>query len=347
MDELNNLYLDAMPGRTARVGGREFLFFSGYNYLGINNHREFNALLQEGVRRYGWLFPSSRISNTRLHLYDECEAMLAKATGCEASVLLPTGFTAGRVATSLPQDINNSPASHPAILRHKSGLPDIAAWEQQVLNNADEAVQPLVIAGDSANPLTATIYDFSFLERAQRPLTLIVDDSHGVGLMGDDGFGTSTAVPKQSGLEYIFTYSLSKALGISGGAISCSAERAAYYKSLPAYTGSTPISPAQVFAFMHGQHIYAEQREKLRQNIARFAECIRQLSGIHYTPDFPVFVLPSQVNEKPLHEEGFIISSFAYPTPSSPKLNRIVINAGHTPDDLDRLAEVLHRQWKV
>ncbi|WP_342645901.1 aminotransferase class I/II-fold pyridoxal phosphate-dependent enzyme [Mucilaginibacter sp. CSA2-8R] len=347
MEELNNLYLDAMPGRTARVGGREFLFFSGYNYLGINNHPEFNALLQEGVRRYGWLFPSSRISNTRLRLYDECEAMLAKATGCEAAVLLPTGFTAGRVATSLPQAINNSPASHPAILRHKSGLPDIAAWQQQVLNSADESEQPLIIASDSANPLAATIYDFSFLERTQRPLTLIVDDSHGVGLIGGDGFGTSASVPKQGSLEYIFTYSLSKAFGISGGAISCTAVRAAYYKSLPAYTGSTPISPAQGYAFINGQHIYAQQREKLRQNIAYFAGHTRQLPGVHYTAGFPVFVLPAQVNEKHLYDDGIIISSFAYPTPNSPKLNRIVVNAGHTPADLDRLAEVLHRQWNV
>jgi 7-keto-8-aminopelargonate synthetase-like enzyme len=345
MEELNNLYLDALPGRTARVGGQEFLFFSGYNYLGVSNDREFNTLIREGVSKYGWLFPSSRISNTRLRLYDECEAMLAKLTGCEAAVLLPTGFTAGRVATSLPQDINNSPASHPAILRHKSDLLTMAEWEQHVLHNAKGTYEPLIIAGDSVNPLAATINNFSFLKQVECPLTLILDDSHGVGLMGNDGFGTSAAMPESNGLEYIFTYSLSKAFGISGGAVSCPAERAAYYKSLPAYTGSTPISPAQVYAFMQGQHIYARQRERLRQNIAYFAGQINHLSGIHYTAGFPVFVLPAFVNEGDLYNHGIIISSFAYPTPSSPKLNRVVINAEHTQSDLDVLADVLHRQW--
>jgi 8-amino-7-oxononanoate synthase len=345
MEELNNLYLEAMPGRTVRVGGKEYLFFSGYNYLGINNDPEFSALIQEGVSQYGWLFPSSRISNTRLHLYDECEDMLAQLTGCEAAVLLPTGFTAGRVATSLSQDINNSPASHPAILRHKSDLSNIAEWEQQVLQQAKKTDQPLIIAGDSANPLTASIYNFNFLTSVQRPLTLILDDSHGVGLMGEDGFGTSAALPKNDFLKYIYSYSLSKAFGISGGAISCSAERAAYYRSLPAYTGSTPISPAQVYAFMHGQHIYARQREKLRQNISYFAGLIKPLAGIHYTTGFPVFVLPASANERYLYDHGIIISSFAYPTSSSPKLNRVVVNAEHTHDDLDQLADVLHQQW--
>ncbi len=347
MEEMNNLYLDAMPGRTAKVEGKEYLFFTGYNYLGINNNPEFYVLLQEGVRRYGWLFPSSRISNTRLHLYDECEAMLAQATGCEAALLLPTGFTAGRVATSLPLDINNSPSSHPAILRHKSDLLTMEEWEHEVLVHEKNSDQPLVIAGDSANPLTATIYNFGFLAQVQRPLPLILDDSHGIGLMGDDGFGTSSAVPENNALECIFTYSLSKAFGISGGAISCSAARATYYKSLPAYTGSTPISPAQVYAFMHGQHIYAQQREKLRQNINYFAGLIKHLPGIHYTADFPVFVLPASVSEKYLYDHGIIISSFAYPTPSSPKLKSIVINAEHTQDDLDRLADVLHRQSSI
>ena len=345
MEELNNLYLEAMPGRTARVGGKEYLFFSGYNYLGINNDPEFNALIQEGVSQYGWLFPSSRISNTRLHLYDECETMLAQLTGCEATVLLSTGFTAGRVATSLPQDINNSPSSHPAILRHKSDLLDITEWEQQVLHQARNSDQPVFIAGDSANPLTAAICNFGFLEQVQSSLTIILDDSHGIGLIDDNGFGTSTAVPKKSGLEYIFTYSLSKAFGIGGGAISCSAERAAYYRSLPAYTGSTPISPAQVYAFMHGQHIYARQREKLRKNISYFAARIKPLAGIHYTAGFPVFVLPASANERYLFDHGIIISSFAYPTSSSPKLNRVVVNAEHTHDDLDQLADILHQQW--
>jgi 8-amino-7-oxononanoate synthase len=344
MEDLNNLYLDAAPGRTARVAGKEYLFFSGYNYLGVSHDADFNSIIQEGIRRYGWLFPSSRISNTRLSIYDECESMLAQATGCEAAVLLPTGFTAGRVATSLPQDIINSPASHPAILRHKSDVSILAEWEQQVLQHVKDSDQRLIIASDAANPLSATIYNFGFLSQVQRPLTLILDDSHGVGLMGNDGFGTSASVPKNNSLEYIFTYSLSKAFGISGGAISCSADRAAYYKSLPAYTGSTPMSPAQMYAFLRGQHIYARQREKLRQNISYFAGLVKHLVGIHFTAGFPVFVLPAAVNERYLYDCGIIISSFAYPTPSSPKLNRIVVNAEHTPDDLDRLADVLHRQ---
>ena len=75
-----NLYLEGKPGRTCRVDGQEFMFFSGYNYLGVNEDEEFIALVNEGISKYGWVFPSSRISNTRLALYEECEAMLSAIT---------------------------------------------------------------------------------------------------------------------------------------------------------------------------------------------------------------------------------------------------------------------------
>jgi 7-keto-8-aminopelargonate synthetase-like enzyme len=63
---MNFYAFDATPGRTALIKGKEYLFFSGYSYLGMQQVPEFAALVKEGIDKYGWLFPSSRISNTRL-----------------------------------------------------------------------------------------------------------------------------------------------------------------------------------------------------------------------------------------------------------------------------------------
>ena len=339
-----NLYLEGKPGRTCIVGGQEFLFFSGYNYLGVNEDEEFIALVNEGITKYGWVFPSSRISNTRLALYEECEAMLSAITGTEETVLMPSGYAAGRMSTSYFEGfVLNAPGSHPAILQGKPPGIDFQQWKDWLLNGyvKPKTAVPLVIASDSVSPLTAQINDFSFLSDLPPSSITVIDDSHGIGLIGENGNGISAALPYDGSIEYLLTYSLAKAFGIAGGAVSCTSARAAFFRSLPEYTGITPLSPAQIYAFIKGQLIYQRQREKLRFNINYFKNCISSLTAIRYAEGFPVFVLPPGVDEKQFFHHGILISSFSYPDPAGQKLNRIVLNALHTKDDLEKLANVL------
>lgn len=341
---MQNIYLDQKPGRTAMVNGKEFIFFSGYNYLGISGDAEFNELVLEGAAKYGWLFPSSRISNTRLALYEECEATLSQITNSEDTVLMPSGFTAGRAAISHHgAQINNAPGSHPAILQHKSALNTFDEWVAQLLQQDTKIkfAEPLIIATDSVNQLTSAIHDFSFLNELTHPITAIIDDSHGIGITGINGRGVGARVPKSNGLDYLFTYSTGKAYGIAGGAISCPAEWARRLRALPAYTGVTPMSPAQVYAFNKGQHIYARQRQILLNNITYLETHLQNLPGLQHAKGFPVFVLPTALNEQVLLDQNVLISSFAYPDPAGPTLKRIVLNALHTKGDLDRLALIL------
>ncbi len=53
------------PGGTITVEGKEHLFFSGFSYLGVTSCREMRRYLSEGVKRYGSVFPSSRIGNVQ------------------------------------------------------------------------------------------------------------------------------------------------------------------------------------------------------------------------------------------------------------------------------------------
>jgi 8-amino-7-oxononanoate synthase len=348
MEELTDLYLDGKPGRTAVVSGKEYLFFSGYNYLGVNSDAEFIELILEGTAKYGWLYPSARISNTRLAVYEECEALLSTITGMPDTVLLPSGFAAGRVASSYHQGVvNNAPGSHPAILQHKPTVTDFSDWRKWVLSQSINTDIPLVIASDSVNPLTSTIHDFSFLSDMHIPVTAILDDSHGMGIIGADGSGVSSLVPQNDQVNYLFAYSLSKAFGISGGAISCTREQVQQFKTMPEYSAVTPMSPAQVFAFIKGQHIYSRQRERLQSNITYFEACVKDLPGIQHHAGLPVFVLPTFINEAVFMQHNILISSFAYPDPKGKTLKRIVLNALHTTHDLDLLTLILQNAYQA
>ncbi len=322
--------LDGAPGRTAKISGKEYLFFSGYAYLGVQQVPEFIALVKEGTDKYGWLHPSSRISNTRLALFEECEALLSYITGCESTVLLPSGFTAGQLATQKwAGSITNLQPSHPAI---------------QTPNPAEPTG---VYAVDAVNVLTAAITDFYKVNSLPGLQTLIIDDSHGIGLIGNNGSGAGSLFKRHNNVEYIFTYSLSKAIGINGGAISCPATMAGWFRSQPVYTASTGPSPALLYAILKGQHIYQAQREKLRQNVLYFMQLAQNIPGIAYHPSLPIFVFLQGVDEQALLNNNIIISSFAYPNPAGKKIQRVVLNALHTKTDLGFLAQQLVMDTKL
>src|SRR3954464_8188621 len=146
---MSMLTFNERPGRTAFVNNEKYLFFSGYSYLGMQCIPGFVALVKEGIDKYGWLFPSSRISNTQLKLYEECEALLSSITGFEETILVSSGFTAGRTTIEKFRDeIINVQPSHPAI----------------AANNRTVSFPRKIFAVDSVDPLNATLTNFSFIK---------------------------------------------------------------------------------------------------------------------------------------------------------------------------------------
>lgn len=332
------------PGRTTIINGKEYLFFSGYSYLGMNHVPEFLQLVKEGIDKYGLIFPSSRISNTRLDLYNAFEDVLSKLTNSEETICFSSGFMAGKVAVSLFDKVYTAPDAHPSIRKENTPNISFLEWTEEIANaiNLSHDSKAFIIAADAVNPLTATLNDFYFLQQIKKNIIVIIDDSHGIGLTGKEGSGISSGVPLKDNIEYIFTYSLSKAFGLIGGAISCSKKMAHCFRSSHEYTASTSIAPAYMYAFSQAQEIYQKQRKRLFENILYFNKLIDGLNIIHH-PELPVYVLNEKISAEQMFDNSVIISSFAYPDVEGDKINRIVLNALHTKEDLDYLNMVLRR----
>lgn len=318
------------PGRTITANGKEHLFFSGYAYLGMHQVAAFVDLVKEGIDRYGFVFPSSRISNTQLDLFEKFEQKLSEITGMENTVCFSSGFLAARAVLDIYRDhqINCAPHTHPALCAGKSNHGSFKEWSS--------ATDSGVIAFDSVNPLTADVNDPGFLTAIDKPITCIIDDSHGAGLL-NDGHGVAESVPAKQGIEKIIVYSLSKAYNLIGGAVSCSGDVADKLKQSSFYTASSSLSPALAYAFLHGGDVYEQQRIKLNNNIRRFGELTGNTLKSH--PSLPIFVLPADTDVRQLEKQQIIISSFAYPDPAGQQVKRVVLSALHTNEDLERLAE--------
>ncbi|GAA0544931.1 aminotransferase class I/II-fold pyridoxal phosphate-dependent enzyme [Chitinophaga japonensis] len=339
------------PGRTVTVAGRTCLFFSGFSYLGMHAQPAFREALQAGTEQFGPVFLSSRVANVRLSIYEELEHALAVLFRQQAAAAYSSGYLAAQAAVHYAAqhaELLYAPGAHPALRLNGADVPgqDWETWAQQTVTRINS--QPdhtFALAADAVNPLTSTINDFSWLAAVERKMLAVIDDSHGAGILGTDGEGIVHALPVHTPVRYLLTASLAKAYSIPGGLVAGHAADIAAMKRQPAFTASSPIMPAGAYAFLQSQSLYAARRNKLRLNIQYFRQQVTGNPLVHNPHHLPVFLLqPGQRQpaiDKYLLDHDIIISSFAYPDPSSPPIHRIVLSALHEPFDMDALAKML------
>lgn len=342
------LELDHAPGRALHWEGQEWLFFSGTAYLGIPHDPVFRTYLEQGFARYGTHYGSSRLSNLRLAVYQQGEAFLSAYTGAEAALTLSSGSLAGQLLVHLLAETGElffAPGVHPALWR---GYPQPPArwesWQEQVLAASRMQGPPLILLSNSIDPLYAQTLDFSWLDGLghEREIILVLDDSHGFGITGEQGAGIFTRVTPPSHVQLLVISSLSKAFGLPGGVILGAQAWIDRLWRSPYFGGASPMSPAYLAAFLQGQEHYALCREKLAANIDLFhKQLVTSQYPFQFIPGYPVFYTPQDQLADALEAHNIIISSFPYPTAQDPRLTRIVLSAAHTPEDILRLANVL------
>ena len=349
--EDNPLEIAGPAGRIVKVHGKEYLFFSGFAYLDMSSLEAFKALVREGTEGYGLTFPSSRASNTRLWLYDHFEARLSTFTGQQASASFSSGYLAAQAALSRAlQDsmVLCAPGIHPALQCQSAHARMLSAdqWPSGALdavNHAPAAYHTLVL--ESVDPLTGRVSDFSWMEQLRRPVRILVDDSHGIGLLGEHGQGVSALLPSHASLQYLLTYSLSKAFGCEGGAVSGTEADIAQIRQMPQFTAATAMSPAFAYAWMNGGVLFTRQLARLRQNIARFTETVPSGVPLEHDPRLPVYYVRDEEFYSYCLSRNILLSAFRYPSNTDPRVVRIVLNASHRPQDLEWLGDAVRNYF--
>ncbi|GAA4412947.1 8-amino-7-oxononanoate synthase [Nibrella viscosa] len=341
---------DHLPGRTILYNHREYLFFSGTSYLGIPQNKEFQQLLIAALSRYGTMFGSSRNGNLRLSIYEEAEQQLAAFTGAEAALTLSSGMMAGQVVANYLRAQQYSflygPCTHPALWHEPAvEVPTVsfADWTNQ-LPDLLTITGHAVIAVNSIDAVRSEAYPFAWVNNlpTDQPITLVIDDSHGLGVLGDAGSGIWRQIKRPPNVRLIVTASLAKAMGLPGGVVFSDAETIAAIRHTAFFGACSPISPAYLDAFVRADELYMQARGRLQQNIA-LAEGLLLPTGLfRQAPGYPVLYTERDELYPFLLENGIFIYSFAYPTPADKANTRIVISAFHEPEDIDRLAHCIH-----
>lgn len=311
-------------------------------------NEKFKRLIFEGIDRYGVNFGASRNNNVTLDVFALAEAEAAKRCGADDSIIVSSGYLSAQLV--IQHYLGNrkfiyAPETHPALWIGQPTPPKISftEWADQTVKVVNSSEQPVLLITNSLNNLFPELYEFEWLNRIRpgRRVSLLVDDSHGLGITGINGEGVYARIPKSQHTETIVIASMAKALGVDAGIIIGAKKSIAELRNSPIYAGASPPSPGFLYAYFNASAIYQNELEKLRANMNFFTSLIEGEKGLDYSKDFPVYLINDSNAGNYLSSKGILISSFAYPNPNDKVLNRVVLNSTHTKEEMRKLAAAL------
>ena len=271
---------DAAAGATTVIAGREYINFSSYDYLGLNNHPRVNQAAYEAINRYGTSSSASRLVAGERPIQRELEHELAAFYGAEACIAFVSGH-ATNVSTiaSLfgPKDlVLHDALAHNSVIE---GMKLSGAHRRSFPHNDWEALDDLLasIRGGFERALIVIEGHYSmdgdtpelarFVEIKKRHgAFLMVDEAHSLGVLGPTGHGIAEHCGVPSGEIDIWMGTLSKSLASCGGYIAGSRALVELLKyTAPGFVYSVGLSPPLAAAALEALHILKEEPLRVRR----------------------------------------------------------------------------------
>ena len=357
--------LRSPQGGTVDVSGEPVINLCSNNYLGLADDPSIVEAAQDALERWGFGMASVRFICGTQEIHTSLEARLSAFLGTEATILYSSCFDAN---TGLFETIlGEEDAVISDALNHASIIDGIRLCKAQRFRYAnadlDDLRRCLEEAAGARRRLVVTDGVFS-MDGYLAPLDgiceladefgamVMVDDSHAVGFVGEHGRGTPERFGVQDRVDLV-TGTLGKALGgASGGYTSGRRELVDVLRqrSRP-YLFSNSLAPPIVAASLAAIDLAentTERRQRLWDNAIRFrsrleAGGLELLPGEH--PIAPVMVgdaaRATTIADRAL-DQGVYVIAFSYPVvPRGQARIRTQVSAAHTPEELDRAADVL------
>lgn len=340
--------IDSFPGREIIYNGALHLYFGGTSYLGLQTDSEFQALLINGIKKYGSSYSASRKSNIQIPIFKEVEQYLAILVGSQDCTTLSSGFLAGQlVAQSMNTEhyeLFYTPDSHAAM--HVSSKKHFASYEDlnaAVYDHLAKFQSTPVVFLDTMDTEGQNYPDFSALRQLPlEQIIIVADDSHGIGIVGVNGSGSYQNLKALQAKELIVCCSLGKGFGIQAGAIFGKRHRIRQFVNTDLYGGASPAAPAALSVLIKAEKIFDTKRVLLQQNIQLFLNSLKNVSQFIFVKNHPAFGFSNTKLAAHLEAHNIIITNFNYPTKNAALMSRIVLSAHHTKHDIKHLSELIN-----
>ena len=303
---------EQVRGRAARVGGREVVSFTSFDYLGLAGHPEVTNAAKEAIDRFGCSASASRMVGGNNTILDDLDAELAEFLGTERAVVFPCGygtnaslfnhlFGAGDLIlydelahNSIMQGASASKAGKRSF-RHND-------YEQLdgLLRDLRSQYKRVVVAIEGVYSMDGDYPDLPrFIEVKQRHSALLyVDEAHSLGTMGPEGRGICDFFGVDPAEGDLWMGTISKALGAGGGYLAGGERLIRYLRyTTPAFVFSTACSPPNAAAALEGLRVLRREpwritrlRERSELFLKLAADCDLDTGSSSDTPVIPVIV---------------------------------------------------------
>ena len=352
--------------------GQRRIMLGSNNYLGLTVHPEVIEAGVRALREYGSGCSGSRFLNGTLRLHLELEKELASFLRKEAVMTFSTGFQsnlgiistiAGRSDYIIMDRENHASLydgcrlSYGKMLRYRhSDMEDLEQKLRAVPENAG-----CLIVTDGVFSMGGDIANLPEICRLARQYgaRVMVDDAHGLGVIGEGGRGTASYFGLEDEVD-IYMGTFSKSLASLGGYMAASARVVDYVRhSSRPFIFSASITPASCATALTALHILEDHSElpetlqaraqymrgKLREARIRMRE-----SNGEQIPIIPIYTyeaIPTLTVAKELYDRGVYVNPSLPPaTAPTECLLRTSLMATHTETLIDEavgiIAEVLH-----
>ena len=362
-------HLQSPQGPEVMVEGERLLAFCSNDYLGLANHPDVIAAMQQGAAKWGVGGGASHLVLGHSTPHHALEEALAEFTGRPRALLFSTGYMANLAAVTAlvgqGDTVLEDRINHASLL--DAGLLSGARFSRYLHNDAmslasrlQKATGNTLVVTDGVFSMDGDLADLPALCTAakQKDAWVLVDDAHGFGPLGATGGG----IVEHFGLGVedvqVLVGTLGKAFGTAGAFVAGSEElieTLIQFARPYIYTTSQP--PAVACATLKSLELLRTEgwrREHLNKLVARFREGAAAI-GLTLmdsaTPIQPILIGDSARALRLsalLRARGLLVTAIRPPTvPAGSARLRVTLSAAHSEAQLELLLHALAECWPL
>ncbi|MCX4913279.1 8-amino-7-oxononanoate synthase [Streptomyces sp. NBC_00687] len=348
-----------------RPADSPLLDLASNDYLGLARHPRVTAGAAQAARTWGGGATGSRLVTGTTELHTELERELADFCGFESALVLSSGYAANLAAVT-------ALAPHGSLVVSDAGnhasLIDgcrLARGTTQVVGHTDPAGVrkalgthggPAVAVSDTVFSVDGDAAPLAELALACREYGagLVLDDAHGLGVLGDGGRGAPHAAGLAGNPDVVVTVTLSKSLGSQGGAVLGPAAVVDHLvNAARTFIFDTGLAPAAVGAALAALRLLREEPERAARARAVATALHTRLTAEGLSavrPDAAVVSVRAPSPERALswaadcREAGLAVGCFRPPSvPDGVSRLRLTARADLSEEQIERAVDVISR----
>lgn len=340
------------------------LMFGSNSYLGLTSHPKIAEAATKALKEYGSGCAGSRFLNGTLDIHIELEERLADFTGKQDAILFSTGYQANLGALSSFTGRNDyillDEYDHASIIDgSRLSFSKVIKFAHNNMEDLERKLSKLpadsvkLIVVDGVFSMEGDIADLPSIGRLADTYnaTIMVDDAHGLGVIGENGSGTASHFHMTDQTDLIMG-TFSKSLASLGGFVAGDKDVIDYLKhharSLIFSASMTPASAASVIAALDVMQEEPERISMLWDNTRYMMHLLQEAdfsTGHTQSPIIPVRIgddYKTFLFTKKLQEKGIFVNPVVSPAvPSESSLIRLSLMATHTYAQIERVVETM------